>query len=143
MGQRLRRGEVEIGEDHLILSDQGILRGNRLLDLDNHVRLGIDLFNRGANLGPDLEVILIGKPAPESRTTLHDDGVLSTGQFKHASGRHAHPALGWFNLGRDSNGHGSKQLSETGTPLFDLDQTTHNILTISNMCTWYTDFERA
>ena len=26
MGQRLRRGEVEIGEDHLILSDQGILR---------------------------------------------------------------------------------------------------------------------
>ena len=138
MGQRLGGSEVEVGEDHLILSDERILRRNWLLHLHNHVRLSVHSFDGRTDFGPYLEAIPIGKSTPESRATLHDDGVLAAGQFEHASRRHAHPALGWFDFGGDSHGHGSKQIPKAQTTPSDLDKYPHNILTISHMYTRYT-----
>ena len=138
MGQRLGGSEVEVGEDHLILSDERILRRNWLLHLHNHVRLSVHSFDGRTDFGSYLEAIPIGKSTPESRATLHDDGVLAAGQFEHASRRHAHPALGWFDFGRDSNGHGSKQIPEARMALSGAQYYSHNILTINHMCIWYT-----
>ena len=101
---------------------------------------GMELLQSARQVDGDLEVILIRKSATESRATLHDDGVLAAGQFKHASRRHAHPTLGGFDFGGDSNGHGSKQIPEARMALSPSRFYSHNILTISNMCTWYTIF---
>ena len=72
---------MEIRKDDLILSDQFVLGGKRLLDLNNHITLGIDLSRRVQQLAARLRVILVAEPAAYARATLDEHYVLMLDQF--------------------------------------------------------------
>ena len=72
---------MEIRKDDLVFSDQFVLGGQRLLDLDNHVSLGIDLTRRVHQLAARVRVILIAEPASYARATFDEDSVFILDQF--------------------------------------------------------------
>ena len=105
-GERFAAGEVEEGEDQLVLADQLVLRGDRLLDLDNHLGAGVDVFDRGKHLRPYRRIGIIGKTAVHTGRSLHINLVTPFGQLLSAGGGESNAVLVVLDLFGNTDNHG-------------------------------------
>src|SRR6185503_19075590 len=100
------RREVEIREEDLSLAQVLELRGDRLLDLHDHVGAGPDLGRRGDDLGAGTLVALLRDARSRSRAVLDQDLVSRRGELASALGRQRDPVLVVLDLFGDPDDHG-------------------------------------
>jgi hypothetical protein len=86
-------GQVQVGEDDLALPDQVVLGGQGLLDMHDHVGRIEDRLGRVDQLGPGLDVGLVGKAAAGTGHFLHQHRVAVVDHHLDARRGHAHPVL--------------------------------------------------
>jgi hypothetical protein len=100
---------VQEGEQLLTLAEARVLRGHRLLDLDDQVGRVEDLVGARHDLGTDGGVLVVGEPRADAGTGLHDDLVTVVHELHDAVGRQRHPLLVVLDLSRysdDERAHG-------------------------------------
>ena len=105
LGELRSRSQVEIGEEDLIVTEQRILLGKRLLDLDDHLRLGIDSLRSRADLGPGGSVFGIGDAGPLARRSLDEHRMPVLDQALDARRHHGYPVLVVLDFFRNPNDH--------------------------------------
>src|SRR5262249_8290938 len=93
LGERLVRGEVQVGEQGLAVAHAVVLLRNRLLDLEHHVRGTPDLVGAVEDLRPGCLELTVLDLRAESRVPLHVDVVTVSRELVYADGRDGHPVL--------------------------------------------------
>ena len=101
LSQRPVTGKMEIGVDQLVFANQRILRFDRFLDLDNHIRLGI--LDRRQYLGTYVLVCLISETTTLSGRMLYEDLVPMLNQLGDTGGSYAYTTLTLLDLFGNSN----------------------------------------
>ena len=81
-------GEMEICEDHLIFSHQGIFGFNRFFYFNDHFGLGIDFFDRWQHRGTGGLILAVAKTATVTCCGLDIDGVAEACHFFNSRGCH-------------------------------------------------------
>ena len=106
LGQLFARGEVEVGEQDLAFADQAVLGCERLLDLDDHLGLPVDLGRRVDDLRADGRVLLVLDPRAEAAATLDQHGVAGFDELHHHRRDGADAVLLGFDLCGYADDHG-------------------------------------
>ena len=83
MSQLLLTGKMEVGEHHLTLAYQRILRCNGFLHLDNHIGLCIDILDGRQNLCAHLLIGLIAETTALPCSMLYEHLMSATYQLGH------------------------------------------------------------
>ena len=96
---------MEIGEKQLSRTNQPVLRCDRLLDLDNHLGPGVDLFDGGQNLRTDSYIGLVGEAAVDAGRSLNIYLVAPFGQFVGTCGGKSNAVLVVLNLFGNTDNH--------------------------------------
>src|SRR5579883_1210851 len=104
-------GEMEIGEEHLARPEAGDLGRLRLLDLDDHVGAGEDLFGGPGDTGACPLIGGIVEADARPRAGLDDDPVPVMDELAHASRDQPDPVFLDFHFFGDTDEHGSLDLS--------------------------------
>lgn len=104
-GERFAAGEVEVGEDQLVLANEFVFGSNRFLDLDNHLGPGVDLFDGGQNLRTDSYIGLVGEAAVDAGRSLNIYLVAPFGQFVGTCGGKSNAVLVVLNLFGNTDNH--------------------------------------
>ena len=86
--QHLIRGQMEIGEDDLILADQLVLRRHRLLDMHHHVGAVIDFLRGLDDLRAGNRIGLIFEAASDPRVFFNEDRMTVVLHHLDAGRRH-------------------------------------------------------
>ena len=89
---------MEVGEQQLILANQGVFFFNRLFYLDNHLGLRIDLFNARQHLGTATDVVRVRKSTVLPSAGLDIDRMPTAREFKCPGWRQRYPVFIGFNL---------------------------------------------
>ena len=103
---------MQIGEQDLVRLEPAILDRLRLLDLDDHLRLGEHGFRRGQNAGAGL---FIGRVVGEDAGAcagLHQDLMAARGQLAHRTGHEPNPELITLDLCRNTDAHDALRFQE-------------------------------
>src|SRR3990170_3636149 len=98
-------GKVEVGKHDLSAAQPPQLGRLRLLDLHDHVGLGVDFLGAGGHFGPVLEVVVVGQPRADSRHGLDQHAVPGPGQLLDPHRQQSHAILVAFDLLRHSDDH--------------------------------------
>ena len=78
---------MQVGVKDLAWPQHRAFDGLRLLDLDDHFRLGKDVCGRGDEPGARCEVLLVGATDGGAGVALHQHLVPVRDKFTHAGGR--------------------------------------------------------
>jgi hypothetical protein len=103
--QLLGRGEVQVGVENQTLAEEAELVGQRLLDLDDHVR-GPGLLGGGDDAGPGCDILLIAETRANAGLGLHDHLVTSPHQGAHTGWLCTDAVLMFLDLFGYSDTHG-------------------------------------
>ena len=103
-GERLVGRDVEIGEEHEALPEALVLRGDRLLDLEQEVGFAPHLVDGHAPSANGL-VGLVGKRAARPRAAFHEDLVAALRELERTGRRQRDPVLVLLDLGGDADLH--------------------------------------
>ncbi len=112
LGERLVRGQVQVGEQLLALAEPVVLRGDRLLDLDDQVGPGEHLVRAGHDLGPGRGELGVREARTGPGVRLHQHLVPGVHQLGHAVRLHRHPVL----VVLDLLGHSDDQIGHESAP---------------------------
>ena len=93
LGQRLVGGEVEVGEQHLPLGHPVVLLGDRLLDLEHHLRLAPHVIGRVDDRRARGDVLGVTDLRADTGVLLDAHLVAVGHQLVHPDGRDRHPVL--------------------------------------------------
>ncbi len=104
-GQLSVAGEMEVGENHLVLADEGVFRGNRFFHLYNHLGDGIDIFYRGEDFSPGFAVFIVGEARAVAGCCLHIHPMAVCHQFTHSRWGYRHAVLVVFDFFGNSDNH--------------------------------------
>ena len=100
------RGEVQVGEEHLVVVEEAELRGLGLLDLEDQRaaprRVGV------ADPRPDAGVVLVREPGALARPRLDPDLVAVSRQLQGAGRRERHPVHASVPVGRSARSNGTR-----------------------------------
>ncbi len=102
--ERLVRGDVQVCEERQALTQPRVLRGDRLLDLQEQVGAGPDVVDRFDGRAGAL-VCLVGERAPAARARLDDDVVATLDELSRTRGRQRNPVLLRLDLLGDADPH--------------------------------------
>jgi len=104
-GERLVRGQVQIGEEEHPRPEAVVLLGQRFLDLEHHL-CGIGLLGGGDDASAALRILLVRKAAAQPGTALDDHLVARPHERLDASQMERDPILLVLYLLRDADDHG-------------------------------------
>ena len=110
LGQRLVRGQVQVGEQHQPLTHPRVLLGDRLLDLEHHVHATVGaprLLRRVHDPGARRDVLLIGDRGPDPGILLDHDLVAMGHQLVHPDLGDRHAILVVLDFLGNADQHGS------------------------------------
>ena len=108
LGQRLVGREVQVGEQRQPLAHPGVLLGDRLLDLEDHVDAAVGapgVLGRGHDRGAGADVLVVVDGGPDPRILLDEHLVAVADQLVHADGRDGHAVLVVLDFLGDSDLH--------------------------------------
>ena len=105
LGQRLVRGEVEVGEEGQTLAQAVVLLGDRLLDLEHHLDGAPHVVGGVDDRGARGDVLLVQDLRADARALLDDHVVTVLGQLVDADGRHRDAVLVVLDFLRDADLH--------------------------------------
>src|SRR4029453_13777252 len=115
LGALAAGGQMQVGEQHLVLAEPVELLGDRLLHLEDEVGLAPDLVGGLEHGGPGLLELLVGDGAAQPGALLDHDPVAGVGQLADADRRDRDPVLVVLELPRDANVHGRRLSSPRPT----------------------------
>lgn len=98
-------GEVEVGEERLVLAQPVVLLGDRLLDLQQQVGRGPDLVGGAEEGGTGGGVLVVGDGGAHSGAPLHDHLVAVPHQLVHPGRGDRHTELVVLDLAGDADLH--------------------------------------
>jgi hypothetical protein len=96
---------MEVGKEDLILTQQRILLGKRLLDLDDHLRLGVDGLGVGPDAGPGIGVLRVGDAGPFTCGRLDQHGMTVLDQTLDTGRHHGYAVFVILDLSRNADDH--------------------------------------
>jgi hypothetical protein len=96
---------VQVGVENLAFAEEGILLGERLLHLHDHVGALEDLAGGGDDLGAALLVILVRDSGAEAGVLLDEDGVAVLTERADARQDHADAVFLVLDLLRNADDH--------------------------------------
>jgi hypothetical protein len=102
--QLLARRQVKVGEEDEFLTQQRVLRRQRLLDLEQELSLAPDLLGRGQR-GADRPVCVVQEGAPVPRAGLDEHVVPAFDELAGAGGGERDAVLVGLDLLDDSDLH--------------------------------------
>ena len=90
---RMRKGQVEVGEQNLPLAHPVVLLRHRLLDLEHELARGPYVVGGRQDRRPGGDEVLVGDRRAGPGVLLDEYLVTRTGQFMHACRRDRYPVL--------------------------------------------------
>ena len=111
LGQGPVRGQVEVGEQEQIGAQEGVLLGDRLLDLEHHLGVGPQGGHVVGDGGAGGDVVVIGDGGTHAGTRLNGHGVPAPGERVDAGGRDGDAELVVLDLGGNTDSHGSTSVA--------------------------------
>ncbi|CPY92978.1 Uncharacterised protein [Mycobacteroides abscessus] len=104
---RQRGGQVQVGEERLATTHEGVFGFDRFLDLEEQIGLCPNLFGAVDHLCASGFEVHIRYRGAVTRARLNDHLVPATGQFGHTRGCGGHAILVVLDLGRYAYAHDS------------------------------------
>jgi glutamine cyclotransferase len=98
-------GQVEEGEQHMMVTQQLEVERLGLLDVEDQLGLGVDLGRVDHHPGAGEGILLVGDPRPEACARLHDDRTARRHDLPNARRGDRHPMLVDLGLGGDADDH--------------------------------------
>ena len=106
LGLHRIRGQVQVGVEDLSPAQQGVLRGEGLLDLPDQIGPGVDLLRRGDDLRAGADVLVIRQAAAGPGALLDQHGVAALGEGLDPAGDEPDAVLLGLDFARHANDHG-------------------------------------
>ena len=106
VGAGLVGGQVQVGEQHLVLAHAVVLLGDRLLDLEHQVAGGPHVVGGVEDLRAGGDVVLVRDRRADAGVALDEHLVAVADQLVHAGRGDRHPVLVVLDLAGDADLHG-------------------------------------
>ena len=104
-GKRPVRGEVEISEENLVLTEQSALRDQRFLHLDDQIGSGKDFLVRGNNFRAGQAIIAVVVSDSRASIRFHDNLMPALDELVDCRWQQCHTKFLFLDLPRYAHGH--------------------------------------
>jgi hypothetical protein len=113
-GAGLRGGDVEVGEEHLVLAHPPVLLGHGLLHLEHQVGCPPDRIGVREDGGPEGDEVLVGEGGAVPGAPLDHDLVAQRNQLADSGRRECHPVLVVLDFAGNTDSHRLSPFSGPG-----------------------------